>query len=172
MTVAYILNELCATKHLAKSEAFRSEKQECLRVVLFFFFSLFFEKMFSLCFRFLCFTLCALFFPRVRCSPFVSLCFSFFQPFYLFFPLFPFFLVGRSDSDWAGDSATRQSVTGNHCNVQNVTMCNRSLKQTAISLSSCEAEFYAASACAGELLGLTEHFKELHFDDAVRPEMG
>ena len=36
-------------------------------------------------------------------------------------------LVGRSDSDWAGDSATRQSVTGYHCDVQNVTMCNRSL---------------------------------------------
>ena len=62
-------------------------------------------------------------------------------------------LVGRSHSDWAGDSATRRSVTGCHCNVQNMTMCNRSLKQTAISLSSCEAEFYAASACAGELLG-------------------
>ena len=31
-------------------------------------------------------------------------------------------------------------------------MCNRSLKQTAISLSSCDAEFYAASACARELL--------------------
>ena len=61
-------------------------------------------------------------------------------------------IVGRGDSDWAGDSATRQSVTGYHCNVQNVTMCNRSLKQTAISLSSCEAEFYAASASAGELL--------------------
>ena len=37
-------------------------------------------------------------------------------------------LVGRSDSDWAGDSATRQSVTGYHCDVQNVTLCNRSLK--------------------------------------------
>ena len=71
-------------------------------------------------------------------------------------------LVGRSDSDWAGDSATRQSVTGYHCDVQNVTMCNRSLKQTAISLNSCEAEFYAASACAAESLGLAELFKELH----------
>ena len=27
-------------------------------------------------------------------------------------------LVGRSDSDWAGDSATRKSITGCHCNVQ------------------------------------------------------
>ena len=80
-------------------------------------------------------------------------------------------LVGRSDSDWAGDSATRQSVTGYHCDVQNVTMCNRSLKLTAISLSSCEAEFHAASACAGELLGLAELFKELHYKVSVRLEM-
>ena len=80
-------------------------------------------------------------------------------------------LIGRGDSDWAGDSATRQSVTGYHCDVQNVTMCNRSLKQTAISLSSCEAEFYAASACARELLGLAELFKELHNNVSVRLEM-
>ena len=37
-------------------------------------------------------------------------------------------LVGRSDSDWVGDSATRQSVAGYHCDIQNVTMCNRSLE--------------------------------------------
>ena len=80
-------------------------------------------------------------------------------------------LVGRSNSDSARDSATRQSVTEYHCDVQNVTMCNRSLKQTAISLSSCEAEFYAASACAGELLGLAELFKELHYKVSVRLEM-
>ena len=50
-------------------------------------------------------------------------------------------------------------------------MCNRSLKHTAISLSSHEAEFYAASACAGELLGLAELFKELHYNVSVRLEM-
>ena len=33
-------------------------------------------------------------------------------------------LVGRSDSELAGDSATRQSVTGYHRDVQNVTTCN------------------------------------------------
>ena len=80
-------------------------------------------------------------------------------------------IVGRGDSDWAGDSATRQSVAGHHCNVQGVTMCNRSLKQRAVGLSSCEAEFYAASACTGELLGLAEFFKEHHYDVAVRLEM-
>ena len=80
-------------------------------------------------------------------------------------------LVGRSDSDWAGDSATRQSVAGYHCDVQNVTMRNRSLKQTAISPSSCEAEFCATSACAEERLGLAELFKELHYNVSVRLEM-
>ena len=79
-------------------------------------------------------------------------------------------LVGRSDSDWAGGPATRQSAAGCHCDVQKVTLCNRSLKQTAISHSSCEAEFFAASACAGELLGLAELFKELHNDVSVRLE--
>ena len=64
-----------------------------------------------------------------------------------------------------------QSVTGYLCDVQNVTMCKRSLKQTAISLSSCEAEFFAANACAGELLGLAELFKELHYKVSVRLEM-
>ena len=76
-------------------------------------------------------------------------------------------LVGRGDPDWAGDSATRQSVTGYHGDVQNVTMCNRSLQQTAISLSSCEAELFAASARAGELVGLAELFLELHYNVSV-----
>ena len=79
--------------------------------------------------------------------------------------------VCRGDSDGAGDSPTRQSVTGYHCNAQGVTMCNRSLKQIAISLSSCEAEFCVASACGGELLGLAELFKELHYNVSVRLEM-
>ena len=49
-------------------------------------------------------------------------------------------------------------------------MRNRCLRQTAISLSSREAEFYAASACSGELLGLAELFKELHYNVSVRLE--
>ena len=80
-------------------------------------------------------------------------------------------IVGRSDSEWAGDSATRQSITRFHCTVQGVMMCNRSLKQTVISLSSCEAEFYAASECAAELLGPAELFKELHYTVSVKLEM-
>ena len=74
-------------------------------------------------------------------------------------------LDGRSDSDWAGDSATRQSVTGYHCDVQNVTKCNRSLKQTKISLSACEAEKVLRSQCLRRrTLGLAELFKELQYN--------
>ena len=53
--------------------------------------------------------------------------------------------VGCGDSHWARDSASRQSVTGYHCNLQGVTMCNRSLKLTAISFISCEAELVLRS---------------------------
>ena len=67
---------------------------------------------------------------------------------------------------------TRQSVTGCHCDVQGGMMCSRSLKQTAISLRSCDAEFHAASPCAGELLGLAELFKELHCNVTVRLRNG
>ena len=47
-------------------------------------------------------------------------------------------------------------------------MRNQSLKQTAVSLSSCEAEFYAASSSAGALLGLAELFKEVHYNVSIR----
>ena len=80
-------------------------------------------------------------------------------------------LVGRSHSDWAGASSTRQSVAGHHCIIHGATVCDRSLKLTAISFSSCESEFYAASACTGELLGLAELFEELHCKVSVRFEM-
>ena len=78
---------------------------------------------------------------------------------------------GRNDSDRAGSSATRQSITGLHCHLQGVMICNRSLTQTVISLHSCEAQFYAASACAAELLGLAELFKELHLSVSLKLEM-
>ena len=77
-------------------------------------------------------------------------------------------LVGRSDSDGARHSSTRQSATGNQCNAQGVLLCDKGLKQTATSLSSCEAEFYAASACARErwvLQNLSKNFiPEFQFD--------
>ena len=40
------------------------------------------------------------------------------------------------DSDWAIDSATSQSVTGYHCDVQDVTMCNTDGDQSQFMRSS------------------------------------
>ena len=50
-------------------------------------------------------------------------------------------------------------------------LCKRSLKQTTCSLSSCEAEFYTASAFAGELFSLAELLRELYYKVSVRLEM-
>ena len=80
-------------------------------------------------------------------------------------------LVGRSDSNWAGDSASRQNVAGHHCNVQGVMLCDRSLMQTAISLSSCEAEVFAAIACTETHLGHAELSDELHYKVSVRLQL-
>ena len=76
--------------------------------------------------------------------------------------------VQHLSSSRAGDSATCQSFTGYHCSVQGEVMCNLVQKQTALSLSSFEAEFYAASACTGEFLGLAELFKDFHCRVSVR----
>ena len=63
-------------------------------------------------------------------------------------------LVRRSNFDLAG-----------------VIVCNRCLKQTAMSLNSCAAALYAASACGEELLGLAELFKEIPYKFSVRLEV-
>ena len=42
--------------------------------------------------------------------------------------------------------------------------------ETDSNQSQCEAEVYAASACAGELQGLGGLFKELHHSVSVHPE--
>ena len=62
-------------------------------------------------------------------------------------------LDGRRESDWAGGSATRQFVTGYHCTVQGVPIRNRSLKQTVISLSSCEAQILRNQYLRGRISG-------------------
>ena len=72
-------------------------------------------------------------------------------------------LNGHSDSDWAGDAVTRCSVTGYSISLNGSLLLSKALKQKVKSLSSCEAEFYAASACAIELLGLKEFLQELGF---------
>jgi hypothetical protein len=63
------------------------------------------------------------------------------------------FIKVYSDSDWAGDKDSRKSVSGYMIFLCGALVCWRSKSQTAISLSSSEAEMYA----------LTEAVKEIPF---------
>ena len=66
-------------------------------------------------------------------------------------------LLGRSIFDWAGDVSKRAKVLQTIIAMcKESIVCNRCLKQTAISLNSCETALYAASACGEELFGLAE----------------
>jgi ketol-acid reductoisomerase len=55
------------------------------------------------------------------------------------------------DSDWAGDSETRISVTGFIFYLMNVPVCWRSKSQKGVTLSSTEAEYVAMSETVKEV---------------------
>jgi hypothetical protein len=55
------------------------------------------------------------------------------------------------DSDWAGDSDTRISVTGFILYLMNVPVCWRSKSQKSVTLSSTEAEYVAMSEAVKEV---------------------
>ena len=55
------------------------------------------------------------------------------------------------DSDWAGDSETRISVTGFIVYLMNVPVCWRSKAQRGVTLSSSEAEYVAISEAVKEI---------------------
>ena len=70
-------------------------------------------------------------------------------------------IVCHSDSDWAGDRATRRSVSGgaifhgSHC------LRTWAKMQSVIAKSSAEAELYAAGRSASEALGTQAFFNDL-----------
>jgi hypothetical protein len=55
------------------------------------------------------------------------------------------------DSDWAGDSEKRISVTGFIVHIMNVPVCWRSKAQRGVTLSSSEAEYVAISEAVNEI---------------------
>jgi hypothetical protein len=62
-------------------------------------------------------------------------------------------LVSYSESDWAGNSETRISVTGFIIYLLGATICWKSKEQKGVTLSSSEAEYVA----------MLEEVKEIHF---------
>jgi hypothetical protein len=57
-------------------------------------------------------------------------------------------LIGYCDSDMAGDKVDRKSTSGMIYFLSNGAVCWQSAKQKVVDLSSCEAEYIAASMAA------------------------
>ena len=70
-------------------------------------------------------------------------------------------LVVYSDSDWAGDKQTRRSVSGFVMLLCGVPIMWRSKQQKAVTLSSTEAEYYAASEAVKEILFVAQVLLDL-----------
>jgi hypothetical protein len=60
-------------------------------------------------------------------------------------------LVVYSDSDWAGDTGNRISITGFIIYLLGVPICWRSKEQKGVTLSSSEAEYVAISGAVKEI---------------------
>jgi hypothetical protein len=71
------------------------------------------------------------------------------------------FLVGYTDADYANDVITRKSVSGMVFFLANGPICWRSKLQPTVALSTCEAEYMAASSAAREALWLRKFLPEL-----------
>ncbi|XP_071738725.1 uncharacterized mitochondrial protein AtMg00810-like [Rutidosis leptorrhynchoides] len=74
-----------------------------------------------------------------------------------------FKLVGYSDSDWAGDKDDRKSTSGFVFYMGDTAFTWSSKKQPIVTLSTCEAEFVAATSCTCHAIWLRKLLNELKF---------
>ena len=70
-------------------------------------------------------------------------------------------LEGYSDSDWAGCTKTRRSVSGWIFMLCGAAISWQSKKQSVVAMSSCEAEYIALSSCAREAVWLRRLLSDL-----------
>ncbi|KAE8697001.1 hypothetical protein F3Y22_tig00110637pilonHSYRG00668 [Hibiscus syriacus] len=70
-------------------------------------------------------------------------------------------LVGYSDSDWGGDIDNRRSTTGFVFFMGDVAFTWMSKKQLIVTLSTCEAEYVAATSCVCHAIWLRNLLKEI-----------
>ena len=73
-------------------------------------------------------------------------------------------IIGWSDSDWAGCLDTRKSTSGGLIKLGSHALKAWSSTQDNIALSSAEAEFYAAVKCGSQLLGMKAMLEDLGVD--------
>jgi inactivated superfamily I helicase len=80
-------------------------------------------------------------------------------------------LAGYSDSDHAGDDDNRKSTSGNLFYLGKCLVSWQSLKQHVVALSSCEAEYVAATTAATQAVWLARLLGELVGKKAERVEL-
>jgi hypothetical protein len=73
-------------------------------------------------------------------------------------------LNGYSDSDWAGDIATRKSQSSGHIQADSCPLLGFSRRQSVIATSSGMAEYYAAAAVAEDLIMLRAVFEFFEYE--------
>ncbi|WZZ79037.1 hypothetical protein YC2023_099609 [Brassica napus] len=71
-------------------------------------------------------------------------------------------LVGYSDSDWGGDVDDRKSTSGFVFFIGETAFTWMSKKQPIVTLSTCEAEYVAATSCVCHAIWLRNLLKELN----------
>ncbi|KAJ3701279.1 hypothetical protein LUZ61_004984 [Rhynchospora tenuis] len=74
-----------------------------------------------------------------------------------------FDLVGYTDSDWCGDIDDRKSTAGFVFYMGDTTFTWVSKKQPIVTLSTCEAEYVAASSCVCHAIWLRKLLKDMNF---------
>ena len=72
-------------------------------------------------------------------------------------------LIGYSDSDWSGDIDDRKSTSGFVFYMGDTAFTWMSKKQPIVTLSTCEAEYVAATSCVCHAIWLRNLLKELGF---------
>ncbi|GJS95906.1 retrovirus-related pol polyprotein from transposon TNT 1-94 [Tanacetum coccineum] len=82
-----------------------------------------------------------------------------------------FKLVGYSDSDWAGSKDDKRSTLGFLFFLGNNAFTWSSKKQPIVTLSSCEAQYIAATSCVCHAIWLRSMLKELHMEQEDATEI-
>ena len=80
-------------------------------------------------------------------------------------------LIGYSDSDFAGDSNDRKSTSGHIFFLGGMAVSWSSQKQSIVALSSCEAEYIAATSATCQAVWLSRLLGELMSNEAMKAKL-
>ena len=80
-------------------------------------------------------------------------------------------MIGYSDSDFAGDEGDRKSTSGHIFFLGEMAISWSSQKQSIVALSSCEAEYIAATGVACQALWMKRLISELRHEEQKRVKL-